>query len=99
MDPHFPTIDSESLYEIISNGSKVRQLVIGSTTTIVLDGKKSISESIVNIRHGFELDFNYATSMAKKAGAFGGLLDWYEKHKNWKDGGYFVPNKSDETAS
>lgn len=94
LDDHYPSVDLDSFCDIIKHSGKVKdEFTIGKSTAYILEGHKSISKRTIIIRRvGDEhYDYHQATGIAIKHGFMGSLLEWFEKHKDWKDGGYITP--------
>jgi len=92
-DDYYPSIDLESLCELIRNSGKViDEFKVGDTTVFTLGEKVSIAKRTILIRWVGDncYDFNQATSLAYKYKLMPALLQWFEEHKLWKDGAYIV---------
>lgn len=90
-DDFYPTVDFTFLKQTLDNSELIEPVFsIGSTTAYVLKGEAPIPKRILLLRESkdSQVDFIYATSIAHKAKFMGELLNWYEKNRNWKDGGY-----------
>ncbi len=90
-DDHYPTVDAISFCDIIrASGRVISERKVGSTIAFILSGSKSVTRRTITIRAvgDFCFDYDFATGIAIKHGLMGSLLDWFEKNKNWKDGGY-----------
>jgi hypothetical protein len=95
-DDFYPSVDVNFLEKLILGCGKVipeSKVKVGNTTSFVIDNNKAMHKRLIIIREleiG-EVNFENATSLAIRLGFMGGVLDWYVKNKNWKDGGYFQP--------
>ncbi len=97
-DQHYPTIDVNFIEKLILNCVKIvpeSKVKVGNTTTFVLDNNKAMHKRLILYRELEQgvLNFENATSLAIRLGFMGFILEWYEQNKNWKDGGYFEPQK------
>lgn len=95
-DPFYPTVDLPFFEGLILSSGKViaaSKVKVGDTTTFVQDNNKAMHKRIILIRElePNQVSFEIATGWAIKLGFMGQLLTWFEEHRNWKDGGYFVP--------
>jgi hypothetical protein len=91
-DKHYPYVVTEFIIDKLLESDKVikdSQLKIGSTITFILNTEKPLHKRTITIREfNGEINFMQATGLAIIYGFMGDLLNWYEEHKSWKEGGY-----------
>lgn len=93
-DPHYPTIDSSFIEEMLCNSGKIipeSRVQVGDTITYVTtQTKKPIYQRLVVISMVVpgEASFIQCTGLALNYKFLGQLLQWLEANRNWKDGGY-----------
>lgn len=95
-DEHYPTVTVSSLREMINSCNKIQyKETIGETTIIIIEGSSHIGKRTINLVGGDneEVDYIYATGIALRLNCMDKLLRWLEDNRNWKDGGYFVPQQ------
>jgi len=90
-DEHYPTVDVSFMHELIESSNKIVGVVtVGSSTAYIMAGARQIGKRMFSLRETEDgtIDYMYATGLAIRLGCIGGLLDWLEVHRNWKDGAY-----------
>lgn len=92
MDEHYPTVDMDFFADCIHKSGKVEETIqIGETFAYILSGLKPLGKRTVFLRiTNGQVGFMYATGLAIKLGFMSELLQWYERHRRWKDGAYTV---------
>lgn len=88
-----PTMPVEVLMNLIKASDRFAgEIKVGSTTTLVLKGKKYIGKRSISFREDIpEIDYDQAMGIAILAKVLPSAMDWLEKNRNIKDGGYIVP--------
>jgi superfamily I DNA and RNA helicase len=90
-DSFYPLVDIDFILPLIEHSDKVEGVVIfGSTRIIVLSGQKALYKRNIVLREiePNKTTFEMATALAIRLGFMSELLKWFEKNKQWKDGGY-----------
>jgi hypothetical protein len=92
-DPFYPTVDINFLLEHIAKCQLVDQasiLHVGTTTTFVIKGRQALHKRFFLIRElqSGEVSAEQATGIAIRLGFLKELMEWLEKNKKWKEGGY-----------
>ncbi|RXG31809.1 hypothetical protein [Leeuwenhoekiella marinoflava] len=94
---YHPKVDVDFIVEKIISSGKVdvdSKLTSGNSISFVLKGNKAFHKRFVLIRHiDQKLSFETAMAQAIKFKFITGLLEWCEKHKDWKEGEYISKNK------
>lgn len=94
-DFKYPTVDLSFIEEQIGISDKLAPdgiVKVGATTTFVITGTQAIYKRMTLIReleHG-QICLEQATALALKFTFLGGLLQWLEDNRNWKEGAYIV---------
>jgi hypothetical protein len=93
----YPTMPVEVLIKMIKKSERFDgEIKVGSTTTLVLKGKKYIGKRSLSFRDDIpEIDYDQAMGIAILAKVLPSAMDWLEENRNFKEGGYIVP--PDET--
>jgi hypothetical protein len=92
-DPHYPSVDiSFIIQEAEASGKLAVDGIIkfGSTTTLVIAGPQAVYKRSILLRElePGQVCLEQATGIAFRLSFLGHLLEWLEKNRNWKDGGY-----------
>ena len=95
-DPYYPTVDFDFLEEQILKSNKVisnSKIHIGSTIAFVKIGSQALHKRYISMRElsPNEICYEQATGIAINLGFIIPLMEWLEKNRNWKEGGYYVP--------
>ena len=95
MSENYPKVTIEFLVENLKKSPKVIEesfSTMNDTMSFVCKGNQPIYKRSFIITSNSEMEVNFiqATGLAIRFGFMGELLEWYEKEKYWKEGGYVV---------
>lgn len=93
MEEYLPTIPVSEFIVLLQNSTRIQGIIdVGDTKAFVLNGSKPIGRRIINIRTDLpELGYELAMGYAIIAGIISPCMEWFYIHKNFKEGGYIVP--------
>jgi len=88
-----PTVDLDFIISMIDESDMVQGKVkVGKSTGYVLKGTKPIAKRTIIINQtGGQVPYEWATGTAMKLKCPEKLSEWFERNRNYKDGGYFKP--------
>ncbi|HEY1062736.1 MAG TPA: hypothetical protein VGE44_13665 [Daejeonella sp.] len=98
-DEFNPSVDYSFMLEMVESCSKViDKTIVGSTTAFVLEGSSPSHKRTVYLRKtpDEQIPFLKATAICIRISKMGELLEWFEQHRSWKDGGYFERENKDQ---
>lgn len=94
LNNNYPSVDEDFLLDRIRNSPKIdsaSEKKVGNSYSFLMVGDKPIYKRQVTIRSiDGEFNFIQATSKAILLGFMSDLLEYFEKEKNYKDGGYIT---------
>ncbi len=89
--PDHPTVSVDFISnEIVGSVELAGNFRVGSTHNFVVAGTKPIHKRLISIREIIpgEISLEQATGIAINLRFLGSLMEWLEKNRNWKEGGY-----------
>lgn len=102
-DEYLPTIPAAALIVILEQSVKFQKVFeLGGSHIYTLPGSKYAGDRQIVIRiNDDEIDYEYAMSIAIRANVIGAVMQWFEKHRDFKEGGYTLRNEkvSDATVN
>ncbi|WP_377026788.1 hypothetical protein [Mucilaginibacter ginsenosidivorans] len=84
-------------YQLVCASDKVQaQEQIGNVIVILVKGDSAVHKRLIYLRktQGNAVLYMQATATALRLGFLNELMQWYVDNRNWKDGGYFVPQEN-----
>ena len=98
-DEFNPSVDYDFMLNTIESCDKIiDKIVVGNTIAFVLAGTSPSHKRTIYLRKTIDeqVPFLKATAICIRLSKMGELLEWYEEHRNWKDGGYFEKEEKDK---
>lgn len=95
MEEHLPTIPVSDFIKLLDSSSKIIGVIdIGDTKAFILKGTKFIGKRTIIIRTDLpELGYEHSMGLAILAGIIGPCMEWFQLNRDFKDGGYIVPQE------
>ena len=98
-DPFYPSIDLDFIIDRMKRSGKLEEHGIvktGSTTTFVYKGSQATYKRRVRVRelNPGQVCFEQAAHIAFNFSFMGALLNRLEINRDWKEGGYILPNNN-----
>jgi len=95
-DFRYPAVDIEFLEQMIMASGKLEKggiQKLAGYTKYFIEGRQAIHKRTITANEvgPGQTGFEQSIGIAIKFKFLPALLDWLEKHRNWRDGAYFVP--------